>query len=118
MASRNVTEQHKSSGEQRVRRIAPELDWQDGHWPGTTRYRDVYWAAKNEMSLRSLRELVYRLDIPHIPIGNVIWIDSEDMVAYLPKVQRPPKKPRKPTQQRKKRPIDGKEAKGPQTRKR
>lgn len=105
MASQNTTDEKK----QKSRNEVAELNWDQCKWPQCDRYRDLYWAALNGVSVRTLRELVYESGIPYRRVGQNIWIDAEDMETGLPKLSgTPPTKNRRPTQQRKKRPSDGK----------
>lgn len=88
MASRNLTPHAPDqTSQRRCRRIAVELDWQDCDWPASGIYRDVYWSAKFDMSLESLRELVHEMDIPHIPVRRVLFVDARDMLAAFSKVR-------------------------------
>lgn len=108
MASQNSTRDAELE-EQKSRKDIDDIDWRDGEWPSTGRFRDVFWAHKHQMKVRSLRDMVYRLGIPFVPVGKVIYVDAEDMTTFLPKVHREPKKTRKPaTLARKKRSDNGK----------
>lgn len=114
MASRNTTDEKK----QKSRIEVAELNWDQCKWPQCDRYRDLYWAALNGVSVRTFRELVYESGIPYRRVGQNIWVDASDMEDGLPKLSgTPPTKARRPTLQRKKRTTDG-QAKGSQTRKR
>lgn len=83
MASRDSTREQK---DRQTREIPEALPWTSGDWPATGRFRDCYWARKCEMTIRNLRDLIYRKGIPHVPTGRVLWIDAEDMVNAFPKV--------------------------------
>lgn len=111
MASQNLTPHSpKQTSERRCRRIAAELDWKDCDWPDSGTFRDVYWSAKFDMSLESLRELVHRMDIPHIPVGKILFVDSADMLAAFPKVLWSEVKAER-NSQKKRKPTDGQEKK-------
>lgn len=76
-----------TTSERRSRQIASELDWRDSEWPESGTYRDVFWKAKFGITLESLRELVHELDIPHIPVRRVLFVDAADMRAAFKKVR-------------------------------
>lgn len=91
----------RDSKDRSTRELPDALPWTSGDWPSSGRFRDCYWAQKCEMTIRNLRDLVYRKGIPHVPTGRVLWIDAEDMVTAFPKVypgqSDSPKTKRKPT---------------------
>lgn len=107
MASRNTTVRTSD---------AEELSWDQCDWPTSGRYRDLFWAAKNGMTVRMFREWLFETGIPYRRVGTKVWVDAADM-DRLPTHTGSPPPQRTPTKQRKKRTTDG-QAKGPQTRKR
>jgi hypothetical protein len=62
-----------------------DLPWDECDWPTTGRYRDLFWATKNGMTVNGFREWVYSHNVPYRKVGSMIWIDAEDMDSCLPK---------------------------------
>lgn len=97
------------------RRDIEDLPWMNCDWPTSGRYRDLFWATKNGMTVSSFREWVYSHNVPYRKVGSVIWVDAEDMDSCLPKETG---SARAKTVRAKQRNTTHGETKDPQTRKR